>query len=265
MAKCPFATWKPITGGDGSFSGGSFKIVHHTTEGSTAEGAMSAYKANRSDPHFTVDSTRIFQHIDTKFFARSLRNKSGGVETNRDSAIQIEVVGFAGKAKDKKTLNNVAKLCRWIEATHDVPRVWPNGLPKNGSKDPKGHNRNASNWNTKGGHFGHSQVPENDHWDPGYTEAEVKLIMGGSMELVSPLEGLPGEQEVIFSSDSSLVIIDITPHLNLITYSISLSLDKNGQGMMPIDIAWERVMAIIPHATKDESGNWQSHLAPIQK
>ena len=41
MARCPFATQKPITGGLGNYSPGSrFKIVHHTTEGSTAAGAM---------------------------------------------------------------------------------------------------------------------------------------------------------------------------------------------------------------------------------
>ena len=95
MARCPFATQKPITGGLGNYSPGSrFKIVHHTTEGSTAAGAMAAYKANKSDPHFTVDSTTIYQHIDTASTARSLKNLPGGVQTNRDSAIQIEVVGF---------------------------------------------------------------------------------------------------------------------------------------------------------------------------
>ncbi|NJM59329.1 MAG: hypothetical protein HC849_02575 [Oscillatoriales cyanobacterium RU_3_3] len=47
MARCPFATWKPITGAVGAYLGGLFKIVHHTTEGSTAMGAMEAYKSNR--------------------------------------------------------------------------------------------------------------------------------------------------------------------------------------------------------------------------
>ena len=130
MARCPFATWRPISGSSGSHVGGPFKVVHHTTEGSTAEGAMNAFRTNRSDPHFTVDATRIFQHIDTAEGARALRNDPGGVQTNRDSAVQIELVGFAHLPKDRRALTNLARLCRWIEDTHGVPRVWPAGLPR---------------------------------------------------------------------------------------------------------------------------------------
>ncbi len=179
MAKFSKAKWKVISGSSGNFLGGPAKIVHHTTEGSTAQGAFDAFKKHRSDPHFTVDATTIYQHIDTAEAARALKNPAGGVETNRDGAIQIEIVGFAHRAKTRATLENVRKLCRWIEKTHSVPKVWPNGHPKpavNG-RDPGGHNRNAKTWDTKGGHYGHSNVPENDHWDPGYTEAEVKFVM----------------------------------------------------------------------------------------
>jgi len=257
MARCSFATWKPITGGVGNYSGGPFKVVHHTTEGSTASGAMSAYKANKSDPHFTVDSITIYQHIDTGVAARSLKNPPGGVETNRDSAVQIEVVGFAGKPKNRKTLKNVAKLCRWIEATHGVPKIWPNGFPKTGSTDPGGHNRNATNWDKKGGHYGHSHVPENDHWDPGYTKAEVEIIMGGSLESVSLEEG------VALAPFISQEEVEIQANLNLITHSISFSLDDQGQGFIPLDIAWERVISVIPKATKNDDGKWQTCIASL--
>jgi hypothetical protein len=257
MARYSFATWKPITGGVGAYSGDPFKIVHHTTEGSTASGAMGAYKAHKSDPHFTVDSTTIYQHIDTSVAARSLKNPPGGVQTNKDSAIQIEVVGFAGKPKNKETLKNVAKLCRWIEETHKVPKVWPNGLPRRGSRDPGRHNRNATNWNTKGGHYGHSHVPENDHWNPGYTEAEVEIIMRGSLESVSLEEGVTLTP---FISQEEVEILD---HLSLITYSISFSLDEQGQGFVPLDIAWERVISVIPKATKNDDGNWQTFTASL--
>lgn len=257
MARCPFAKWRPITGGVGSYKGGPFKIVHHSTEGSTAAGAMGAYKANKSDPHFTVDGTDIYQHIDTGVAARALKNLSAGVETNRDSAIQIEVVGFAGKPKNKATLKNVAKLCRWIEETHKVSKVWPNGLPRTGSRDPGGHNRNATNWNTKSGHYGHSHVPENDHWDPGYTKAEVEIIMGGSLESVDIEEG------VSLTPFISQVEIEILDNLSLITYSISFSLDEQGQGFVPLDIAWERVISVIPQAIKNDDGNWITCTASL--
>ncbi len=180
MPKCPFANWMEITGHVGPYISGPFKIVHHTTEGGTAKGAFGAYKKNRSDPHFTVDDQKIYQHIDTALSARSLRNPSGGVQTNRDSALQIEVVGFAHIRKKIKTLKNVARLCRWLEAKHDVSLVWPNGPTKTatpGGNDPGGHNRNSTNWDKKSGHFGHSQVPENTHWDPGYTLDEIAFLM----------------------------------------------------------------------------------------
>ena len=202
MPKCPFAVQKPISGGVGAHINGPFKIVHHTTEGSNAQGAFGAFKANRSDPHFTVDDNTIFQHIDTALAARALRNAIGGVQTNRDSAIQIEVVGFAHRAKSKATLRNVARLCRWIEAKHNIPRIWPNGHPKaavNG-KDPGGHNRNAANWDLKGGHYGHSQVPENSHWDPGYSDLEVKFLMEFEMPESGP-EASPAEAELMLNED----------------------------------------------------------------
>jgi hypothetical protein len=270
MARCPFATWKPISGGFGAYSSGPFKIVHHTTEGFKAADAMGAYKTSNSDPHFTVDATTIYQHIDTSFFARSLVNKSGGVETNLDKAIQIEVVGFAGKPKNTATLNNVAKLCRWIEATHGVPKVWPNGLPKTGATDPGGHNRNATNWDNKGGHYGHSQVPENSHWDPGYTKKEVEIIMGGSLlESVSFLEGVSEgvaiDEAVTLNSSLSQVEVEILENLKLITYSISFTLDDHGQGFIPLDIAWERVISVIAQATKNQEGKWQSCTASLSE
>ncbi len=179
MARCPFATWHPISGSSGPHVGGPFKIVHHTTEGSTAVSALDTFAKNRSDPHFTVDGTNIFQHIDTAEGARALRNAPGGVQTNRDSAIQIELVGFAHLPKDKRALTQLARLCRWIESTHDVPKVWPSGKPKQAKNghDPGGHNRDAVVWDGQSGHYGHCHVPENSHWDPGYTEEEISYLM----------------------------------------------------------------------------------------
>jgi len=180
VPKCPFATWKVITGGIGVYTSGPFKIVHHTTEGSTASGAFSTYAKRRNDPHFTIEADLIYQHIDTNEGARSLRNEPGGVQTNRESAVQIEVVGYAHLPKDGRTLISIARLCRWIEKTHEVLPIWPNGPPvvatENGN-DPGGHNRDPKTWASLSGHFGHCSVPENSHWDPGYTQDEVRMIM----------------------------------------------------------------------------------------
>ena len=57
-------------------------------------------------------------------------------------------------------------------------------LPKNGH-DPGHHNRNETNWRTKGGHYGHCHVPVNDHWDPAYTKEETDFVMS-----FTPVEGM---------------------------------------------------------------------------
>jgi hypothetical protein len=191
MARCPFAQWKPISGSSGPYVTGPFKIVHHTTEGGTADGAMAAFAAHRSDPHFTVDRSGIFQHIDTGEGARALRNEPGGVETNRASAVQIELVGFAHLPKHPKALEHLARLCRWIEATHGVARTWPAGRPKpaKDGHDPGGHRRDVDVWRHESGHFGHCHVPENTHWDPGFSAEEADFVLsaqfGPEGELVS--------------------------------------------------------------------------------
>jgi hypothetical protein len=179
MAKCPFAQWMPLPWSAGSYVAGPFKIVHHTTEGSTAAGAFETYRKRHDIPHFTVDDKFIYQHLDTEVAATALAHPSGTVETNRHSAVQFELVGFAGKPKNKASLANVGRLCRWIESTHGVPPAWPNGFPDppvNG-QDPEHHNRNQQNWVTKGGHYGHCHVPANTHWDPAYTADEVAFVM----------------------------------------------------------------------------------------
>ncbi len=179
MAKCPFAQWMPLPWSAGHYVAGPFRIVHHTTEGSTAAGAFATYRQRHDIPHFTVDDQFVYQHLDTDVAATALAHPAETVETNRLSAIQFELVGFAGKPKSKASLTNVGRLCRWIESTHGVAKVWPNGFPNppvNG-KDPGHHNRNEPKWRTQGGHYGHCHVPVNTHWDPAYTADEVAVVM----------------------------------------------------------------------------------------
>jgi hypothetical protein len=177
MARCPLARWSPVAYDGGAYAGGPFRIVHHTTEGGTVASNVVGF-AHSSAPHFVVGPAEIVQLIDTGRAAAALRHR-GPPETNRWSAVQMEVVGFAGKPKDSRTLENVRRLCRWIEAEHKVPKVWPNGppIPAVNGKDPGRHNRDADTWLRSGGHYGHEHVPGNVHWDPAYTTEEVELVM----------------------------------------------------------------------------------------
>jgi hypothetical protein len=172
------ATWDPISGDLGHYRAGPFRIVHHTTEGNTYAAARAAFAANKSDPHFTVDGGTVYQHIDTDRVARALRHPAGTVETNRLSAVQIEVVAFAALPKDGVALATVAALCRWLEGLYQIPQSWPNGHPLEAvnGHDPGGHNRDVVNWTTQSGHYGHCHVPGNIHWDPAYSAAEVAVV-----------------------------------------------------------------------------------------
>lgn len=180
MARCPFAVWLPLPGSPGGYVGDHpFKIVHHTTEGTNTQAVFETYRATRNIPHFTVDDDTIYQHADSDVAVSALRHPAGVTETNRSSAVQIELVGFAGRPKMPRNLENMARLCAWIERTHNVPPEWPNGHPKPAvdGRDPGDHDRNQTNWDRKGGHYGHCHVPGNTHWDPAYTEAEVAVVM----------------------------------------------------------------------------------------
>jgi N-acetylmuramoyl-L-alanine amidase len=177
MASYPGAVWKDVGNSSGPYKGGPMKICLHTTEGGSADGAFSAYANSGCFPHFTVDSETVYQHLDTDTAASAVLNESGGVETNRLGAIQIEMVGYADDPKSHAMLALVAELCAWLEAEHGIPSEWPNGRPQ-GKNGP--HNRSSSNWTSKSGWYGHSQVPENSHYDPGYlSDEELDILMGG--------------------------------------------------------------------------------------
>jgi hypothetical protein len=125
-----------------------------------------------------------------QFYPATSRSKSvvdlpGGTRTNRAGkvVIQIEALFFpwcvvAGKAYEHLTdtpCKGWPELHAWIKSW-GVPDVWPMGRPVNFDS-----NRSESVWETHGGWYGHSQVPENDHQDPGSwpgliaAEAEMEL------------------------------------------------------------------------------------------
>lgn len=170
------ANWYPTAlktalGNDsGSFVAGyAKKGVLHTTEGSSASGAIGAYRNINAWPHFTVDQLgNVYQHIPLDKAARALENPPGGVETNRGGAIQIEVVGFASKPVWPEAQKKAMRaLMRWIESQTGIK---PEGV-KFGSSEQFGLKNPLefppNTWITYNGWCGHQHVPENSHWDPG--------------------------------------------------------------------------------------------------
>lgn len=85
--------------------------------------------------------------------------------------VQIEVLFSRGAFRDGKQYWTLAEtplkgfegIIQWLD-TLGIPRTWPMGpTPPIGQSGT----RNVGIWNSKPGHYGHSQVPGNDHTDPG--------------------------------------------------------------------------------------------------
>jgi hypothetical protein len=172
----------------GSFGGtaqpGVPKAVAHKTQGVSYAGARAAYVARSLGPHFTItEHAVLMQHGDTDRPASAVANDAGGVETNRAGlVVQVEVVGFSGVTATAAQLSTLEALMLWLEAVHGIPRTWPMGRPPQTAADGYGESnghRDADVWLTVPGWYAHSQVPENEHWDPAWTDDEWTAISSG--------------------------------------------------------------------------------------
>lgn len=151
--------------------GGPKRVIWHTTENDPAKttAATIAYYLNRVGYQchliWNPVSGEIIQMIPSDRAGRALRNLTGGVQTNRQGSVctQIEVVGRAVNPFTDGPMVGRETVLEWVRSL-GIPDVWPAGPPP---RAPKTHHASAQVWNTKAGHYGHSQVPENDHNDPG--------------------------------------------------------------------------------------------------
>lgn len=162
----------------GAMAGGrGRKLLLHSTEGSTIEGAVAAYRARNVWPHLTVDChrRRAVQHLPLQLAGRSLKNKAGGVETNRAGQylVQIELVGFAQRPE---TIGDTDDL-DWFARTVVRPIHEATGIPLYTQVTwvpyPASYGEGAAQrvpayrWADLSGIVGHQHAPENDHGDPG--------------------------------------------------------------------------------------------------
>jgi len=154
---------KIIAGSDsGPMLGGPRKVVWHTTENdpakTTAANIAKYLLGSGNTVHLVWHplTGEMVAMIPANRGGKGLENHPGGVETNRAGTyvIQIEVVGRASQPFTSGPCVGLPKIQAWL-ASLGVPAVW------SGTED-----RSTVNW-AKGGHFGHMDVPENSHTDPG--------------------------------------------------------------------------------------------------
>lgn len=183
-----------VPGNDsGTYTSPVDKLLIHTTEGSSIEGAVAAYVANNSWPHVTVDARygrtyRVVQHVDFARPARALRNESGGVQTNRDGVIQFEVVGAAARPGEIDW--------EWLGANVFGPAARLMGIPVESSVSwvayPASYGKSAAQrlsaaaWTGYRGFLGHQHVPENSHGDPGAIPIDTVLRAAGATPAPAP-------------------------------------------------------------------------------
>jgi hypothetical protein len=214
----------------GAFTGGPFKGVLHTTEGGSYSGARAAFVANGSAPHFTVavENGRfvVRQHIPLDRGAKALMHPSGTVETNRDGAIQIEIVGFSAQQStwSDVMLAGLASLMRWIEAQTGIKPTSPVFRAYPGSAGiGNGVRMSSAAWDSFNGWCGHQHVPNNDHGDP------------GAVPIQRLLPSAPVNQPVTFGPAHTF------PGDNMVRTPIHIpALDDQGNGWIDTGIPFEK-------------------------
>lgn len=192
----------------GSMTGdGSRKLLLHSTEGSTIEGAVGAYRAHNSWPHLTVDCPRrrVVQHLPLDVAARALRNHSGGVQTNREGTICVQVE-LVGTATDPSSIGSAADL-DWFGSEVVAPIARLTGVPLRSSVTwaaypgsyglGAGQRLSASAWDAYSGLLGHMHAPENTHGDPGALDVDrILAAAGGSTSTPEEWDTMASKNEI---------------------------------------------------------------------
>jgi LysM repeat protein len=157
------------------------RFTWHTTEspaGASYFNSVALYLIRvASEPQIIYDpeSDKLGQFGPLNLSARALKN-DGTRRTNREGKvnIQVEVLGRAAspwtKGFDPTQKPNFQKLLAAGRAW-GIPDVWPAGKPP---AYPGGNSaRSRTVWQSKAGHYSHSQVPGNDHGDPGAIDTAI--------------------------------------------------------------------------------------------
>lgn len=189
----PPAQWK----GDGQ-SGGTYipdvgtsgflpRIVFHTTETKTLPG----YDGGSKAPHLTYDpkNRAWYQHTNLTNASRALRNEAGGVQTNRDGALQVEIICYSAESIAKsvsglpaseltdEALSDLGAFVWWAFEEWGVPlELHPLTMKYTDSRaygTQSASRMPSKDWDHRTSSIGtwgicaHRNVPENKHWDTG--------------------------------------------------------------------------------------------------
>jgi hypothetical protein len=186
-------------------------VVLHTTEGVS----WPDYSGGSIAPTLTYNpGTREWrQHFPVDMSARALKNAGGGVDTNTQGAVQIELVGTCDPSHKGKSgwyfwpeahdqhLQDVADFLKWFKEYYPIDYKAANFVAYPGSYGLKAKQRfSNSQWLNFCGVCGHQHVPENEHGDPGDFPIEKVMKMWKSAPPAPPKPPAPKPVTPVFTT-----------------------------------------------------------------
>lgn len=202
-------------GNFGAMDGGAPKVTWHITSNDSDHnfanevGYFTSAGAGEA-PHLIWDpfTGQIAQMFPADSRSLSLKN-DGSFRTNRSGTynIQVEIVFTQDEVVNGKTYHSVADTPRknldvivnWARSL-GVPDVWPAGQPTSQVRNTV----SDSFYNSHAGHYGHCNVPGNDHVDPGNIGNIFNL--GGGTPTPTPVYApFPGDKYFFYGRTSALV------------------------------------------------------------
>lgn len=188
----------------GSMVGGPARGTVHTTE------TRGFYQpSNGGSPYHMQfrdlgnNQVEIRQYFPFNKAPRSLRNLSGGVQTNRQGVYHpnICIVEYAKNAQKWPTyfLNEIARFMRWAEGQYGIRRR--SYRARGGGGECYGYNSpcrmSNAEWVGWSGWGGHQNVPENTHWDAGRIDWEYLMTYAGTEIPIPPPTDPDNEEEIL--------------------------------------------------------------------
>jgi hypothetical protein len=124
--------------------------------------------------------TPMYQHFSINVAARALENLPGGVETNRRSAIQVEIAWIAADIGNlpQEMILKIKDRMRWVEQQCNVKGRAPTFFGSEAFGHGSLARMSAEEWNGFDGWCGHQHVPGNEHWDSGKITITSLLDVG---------------------------------------------------------------------------------------
>jgi hypothetical protein len=218
-----------------SYGGGPRKFILHSTETDSAPGCvdqLAHYLDGWANPHVVWDpwtgDMAMCGRADWAGGALAAGNRDGSV------VLQVEAVGRAGVVGQRPFTDSPMlgwdKILAWADSW-DIPHVFPAGLPlpypqSYGAGSP----RPWDVWQNASGFYGHSQVPGNDHGDPGLVDLR-KIFPTAQGDEVSVLPTINGADHTHPKSLAlaKQLLRDINPGADLSTDASSVVAVKSFQ------------------------------------